>query len=543
MKTPRIVALILAATLGGAVALVGANPANANGCIAYATGTQADPYLIQTPDNMTCIKDNPSFYWGGGKYFRQTANLDMTGANWSSGIGNYTTQFTGHFDGAGYSINNLNISASHSASEYWQGLALFGYLASGSSVENLNLSNVSVTVSGSGNSRVIGTVVGWNNGSVTNVSTQGSVTVDETGYVSSVGGFIGSGGSGTFSSIHSDVDVNVQTRTASSSNVIFVGGFVGDISGGSTSLLKNTGSLTVNSASRIEQTSAFIGNISNVTLIDSYSTASMSLTAVQSISQVGLLTGQLNRASVDRTYVNGAVTLSGGSGITQAGTLVGNSEQTSTLMNSFWDTSTIGQALPMVGRVTTGTLDQSGSSGQNSATLKLFSTFATTNFVSPAWSIYNGYEGSAVSTWGICDGINAPFLRSMTPANPCPIPPEISVSTSSVVAGGLVSITGSGYQANEQVRIELHSSPVVLTTVQANGAGVINVLVTIPASTFVGNHELVLYGLSSSTVSLVPITITAALAQTGLSTIPELAMISLLLIAGGVLFMLRRKFN
>ena len=543
MKTPYLVALIFAVTLGATGSLALVTPAQANGCITPAAGTQLDPFLIQTPANLTCLKDNGSYYWGGGKYFRQTANLDMTGQNWSSGIGNYTTQFTGHFDGAGYSINNLSIAATHSGNEYWEGLALFGYLATGSTLDNLNLANVSVSVTGSGNSRVIATVAGWNNGQVTNVSTQGAVNVDETGYVASVGGFIGSGGSGSFSSINSDVDVNIRTRTASMSQVIYVGGFAGNISGGTMSLLKNSGSLTVNSAAWIEQTSAFIGNIDNVTLSDSYSIASMDLTAVQGVTQVGLLTGQLNGAFMNRTYVTGAMTLSGGTGITYAGSLIGTSRGTSSITNSFWDTTAIGQTLPLVGDVTTGALDQSGSSGQNYATLTLFSTFTTTNFVSAPWSISDGYEMVAANTWGICNGVSAPFLRSMTLADPCPMLPEISIATSSIVAGGSVSISGNGYQANEQVRIELHSTPVVLTTLQANGAGEINALVTIPAATGAGNHDLVLYGLSSTTITVVPITVTAALAQTGSRSTFELATIYMLFIAGALLLKFRRKIG
>jgi len=76
------------------------------------SGTQADPYQIATLDNLLWVSTTDSS-WAG--HFVQTADIDAgdtqtwnDGEGWSP-IGRYPVNFTGEYDGQGYSIEELYI--------------------------------------------------------------------------------------------------------------------------------------------------------------------------------------------------------------------------------------------------------------------------------------------------------------------------------------------------------------------------------------------------------------------------------------------------
>ena len=94
------------------------------------TGTETDPYLIETPQNLAWLSDmvNNGVSTYSGVYFKQTEDFDMNGNNYQfnvigSGIYGYANSvvFSGHYDGNFKSISNLVIS---DLSAY---IALFGY--------------------------------------------------------------------------------------------------------------------------------------------------------------------------------------------------------------------------------------------------------------------------------------------------------------------------------------------------------------------------------------------------------------------------------
>lgn len=93
---------------------------------------------------------------------------------------------------------------------------------------------------------------------------------------------------------------------------------------------------------------------------------------------------------------------------------------------------------------------------------------------------------------------------------PGDVTPGAAVSDSEVVAGGTLGVTGVGFDANETVVIELHSSPVELARVQANASGEVSTRVVIPAETTPGAHSVVLTGQTSGTVVSVPVEVLAA---------------------------------
>lgn len=90
----------------------------------HGTGTANDPYLIETPQNLSMLSDmvnNGMTY--NGVYFKQTADFNMNGNSYKFNvIGNTASNcFSGHYDGNFNSISNLSVSNSSDC------LGLFGY--------------------------------------------------------------------------------------------------------------------------------------------------------------------------------------------------------------------------------------------------------------------------------------------------------------------------------------------------------------------------------------------------------------------------------
>lgn len=84
-------------------------------------------------------------------------------------------------------------------------------------------------------------------------------------------------------------------------------------------------------------------------------------------------------------------------------------------------------------------------------------------------------------------------------------------STDGVTAqpGDPVSVNGSGYTPGETVDETLHSTPVSLGSVMANGSGDVSATVTIPIGTPAGAHELLLTGESSGLTASLPVLVPA----------------------------------
>lgn len=142
-------------------------------------GTAADPYLIQSKDDLIkfrkkVIKDNESY---AGKYFKQTANIDLSGEEWIPiGTNNDTTKFSGTYDGGGHEITNLKNDKRYEG-------GLFGYLSG--TVKNLAVINCNVSY----NNGYSGAVVA-SGGTVTNCYSTGKVSGKQCGGISGNGSTI-----------------------------------------------------------------------------------------------------------------------------------------------------------------------------------------------------------------------------------------------------------------------------------------------------------------------------------------------------------------
>ena len=102
------------------------------------SGTASSPYLITTPAELAGLAyrvDAGTTY--SGKYFRQTANLNLRAHYWDP-IGDSTSKsFQGYYDGGEHTITNLIIDNPSSSISY---PGLFSYI-SGATIENITIAS------------------------------------------------------------------------------------------------------------------------------------------------------------------------------------------------------------------------------------------------------------------------------------------------------------------------------------------------------------------------------------------------------------------
>ena len=77
-------------------------------------GNEQDPILIENCVHLKYLADqtNSDASYSLNKYFKQTANIDLSSyANWTPIGYNATYYFGGNYDGGGYKITGLNITS------------------------------------------------------------------------------------------------------------------------------------------------------------------------------------------------------------------------------------------------------------------------------------------------------------------------------------------------------------------------------------------------------------------------------------------------
>ena len=137
-----------------------------------------------------------------------TADIDLTGKNWTPIGTSFSNKYTGTFDGGGHTIKGLTVTTND------QFVGLFGYLDKAGTVKNVVMEGIQITsnhVLMSGNT---GGVVGYSWGTIENCSVSGSVSG-----TNCVGGVVGSQKAGSIIGCSSSAIVK-GTR--------YVGGVVGE---------------------------------------------------------------------------------------------------------------------------------------------------------------------------------------------------------------------------------------------------------------------------------------------------------------------------
>jgi hypothetical protein len=356
------------------------------------------PIEIRDWYDLNAIRDNQD-----GSYLLMN-NLDFTtpgyeelasptanqGKGWEP-IGAFINQqadhgvlgFEGTFDGQGYDIRDLFINRpDESYVGFFLGVGQEGV------IKDTDMVNATVT----GNA-FVGTVAGWNHGTVRDSYSTGSVTADDV-----AGGLVGL----------NDGTVSNSYSTASITGNSSIGGLAGASFSGTVSDSYSTGSVTGNNC-----TGGLVGGSGGGgTVSNSYSIGSVS-----GGSHVGGLVGWNLYGTVTNSYFAGSVTGSGDnvgglvgsnidlgtvsnsysigsvSGGGYVGGLVGSNEVTVT--NSFWDTETCGQST------------SAGGTGKTTPEMKNIATFRDTG-----WNIIavGLNETDSVYIWNIVDGVTCPFL-------------------------------------------------------------------------------------------------------------------------------------
>jgi LPXTG-motif cell wall-anchored protein len=126
--------------------------------------------------------------------------------------------------------------------------------------------------------------------------------------------------------------------------------------------------------------------------------------------------------------------------------------------------------------------------------------------------------------------------------------PTIQLSRGTVVAGGSITITGTGFTPTTTFSVVLHSAPVTLGSVTTTLAGAFSTVITIPEDTAVGTHTVFVGDTASATLEVRAVSVPAALPTlptTGQDITSPLMLAMLLLAIGLGVFRLsrRRRFS
>lgn len=173
-------------------------------------GTETDPYLLSTKDELCAISEKiAKGYTFKNKFFKMTADIDLSEVeNWTP-IGTSRTQFDGTFDGDGHKIENLTSTSN----------GLFGYAGTNSVIKNVGVASGTVgTPDSYGSWR--GGIVGWSNGADI-INCFNGATVYASGYSGGVVGTVRDGGESLIEGCY-----NVGTVVGKNDGI---GGIVGHI--------------------------------------------------------------------------------------------------------------------------------------------------------------------------------------------------------------------------------------------------------------------------------------------------------------------------
>ena len=199
------------------------------------TGTQQDPWLITSQADLIALAEflnsgnaetfdteNAGVGNCHGYYFKQTADIDLTGVTWEpigySGGGYY---FAGNYDGDGHTISNATSTGKNDADGFATA-GIFGWVAFGS-VENLHVKNANFVATGQNNYSYVGGIAGVCYGSsIKNCSVvDSSLESRRDNNNNCAGSIVGYSTGGTFEKCAAE---NNQVKT-----MCYGGGFVGEV--------------------------------------------------------------------------------------------------------------------------------------------------------------------------------------------------------------------------------------------------------------------------------------------------------------------------
>ena len=199
------------------------------------TGTQQDPWRITSQADLIALAEflnsgnaetfdteNAGVGNCHGYYFKQTADIDLTGVTWEpigySGGGYY---FAGNYDGDGHTISNATSTGKNDANGFATA-GIFGWVAFGS-VENLHVKNANFVATGHNEYSYVGGIAGVCYGSsIKNCSVvDSSLESRRDNNNNCAGSIVGYSTGGTFEKCAAE---NNRVKT-----MCYGGGFVGEV--------------------------------------------------------------------------------------------------------------------------------------------------------------------------------------------------------------------------------------------------------------------------------------------------------------------------
>lgn len=377
-------------------------------------------YQIDDSTQLQGLRDDSTLW---DDQFVLAADIDLDSCAWSLTIGDDTTAFTGTFDGAGFAIDNINITRSSSASV---SVGLFGQLGAGHRVTDLHVSGSVLGISNSAPAYVYaGGLAGYVTGGVIDgASFTGSVTATQaTPHTTGVyaGGLVGW--------LWDDTITNsavVRSEVTASRGDPVAGGLVGKILGGLSSGLQTwvtssyAADVRVIARDQISSGGSEAGGIAggirdgvgDALVEDVYSTGVVSVEralAAGTRGSAGGIVGVMAIGTLTNAYSTADIRSVEPQGTDYLGRLVGYASSGAGSGN-FWDSSTRGPAgaFGFDGGVTlTGT-------GVSRSAMESLSTFSNAG-----WDIVSTWQAPGANTWGICEGQSYPYLLWQFAANPC----------------------------------------------------------------------------------------------------------------------------
>ncbi|MGB4658681.1 MAG: Ig-like domain-containing protein, partial [Mobilitalea sp.] len=331
-----------------------------------ADGSEVCPYIIDELDDLLWIADqvnnqNNAF---SGKYFMQTADINLTGQSWTPiGISS-TPGFGGNYDGNGHAISNVSCSSAVDS------VGFFGNTNSGSTIKNLTISSITVENTANNiNSKNIGAMVGFNYSSISNCHITGvsSVTANVDGSMS-IGGFVGWSATAV-SKCSSNATISTNNYVAS------MGGIVGSQSANINDCVYS-GTLN-NSAVSPQNNIGGIAGWINGTIKHCYVNGSLISTATNTGGIAGYYSnGSTNSSTSDNNYYLSGIAAHGyasfGSVADDTGTIAKTETEFKSASNysgwdftSVWKNDTEGTTYPylrMVGTISSSSIDASNPS-------------------------------------------------------------------------------------------------------------------------------------------------------------------------------------
>ena len=293
------------------------------------TGTQEDPWLITSQEDLIALAEflnsgnaetfdteNAGVGNCQGYYFKQTADIDLTGVTWEPIGYSGSYYFAGNYDGGGHSITNA-VSTGKVDPDGFATAGIFGWVAFGS-VENLHVKNANFVATGQNNYSYVGGIAGVCYGSsIKNCSVENSSLESRRNNNNNcAGSIVGYSTGGTFEKCAAE---NNQIRT-----MAYGGGFVGEVDddpdygvGNSTFTNCYTANCSISSKTDDVQGVSLVGGFagemtdSRLTIQNSYvyqATLSTEGTAVPGIKATGVFAGHLwgNSTIDDRNCYYGA---------------------------------------------------------------------------------------------------------------------------------------------------------------------------------------------------------------------------------------------